>query len=198
MSTTELSAVSVTHVATGRLLTIADVDKLPTRLPSGDGDYELDNGKLVIVSPPGRRHSKVQTRIAAMLDRAEQDSHGEAFTEVGIVLWRSPDRLVGSDAAFVAKARRPVRETREGNLETIPDLVVEIRSKDDTLAELKDKAADYRKAGVQTVWLIDPVNRNAIVYEGAAAPTMLAENGVLSQPVLLGKHQVCLADLFKE
>jgi hypothetical protein len=49
MNTTDLSAAAITHVATGRLLTIADVEQLPTRLPSGDVDYELNNGRLVIV-----------------------------------------------------------------------------------------------------------------------------------------------------
>jgi Uma2 family endonuclease len=198
MSTTDLSAVPVTHVATGRLLTIADVEELPTRLPSGDVDYELNNGRLVIVSPPGRRHSKVQNRISLLLALAEEDGLGEAFTEVGIVLWRTPDRLVGADAAFITSARRPVRETKEGYLETIPDLVVEIRSKDDTVTELRDKAADYLKAGVQVVWLIDPINRNAIVYEGTATPTTLDEGAVLANADLLGQHQVRLADLFKD
>ena len=189
MSTTDLSAVPITHVATGRLLTIADVEELPTRLPSGDVDYELNDGRLVIVSPPGRQHSKVQTRISVLLARAEDDGLGEAFTEVGIVLWRSPDRLVGADAAFVTSGRRPVRETKEGYLETIPDLVVEIRSKDDTVAELKDKAADYLKAGVQVVWLVDPINRNATVYEGTATQTRLDENAILSKADLLGQHR---------
>jgi Uma2 family endonuclease len=198
MSTTEIPTPADVAVATVRLFTIADVEKLPTSLPSGDVDYELDNGRLVIVSPPGRRHSKAQTRIVGMLGRAEQDGLGEAFTEVGIVLWRNPDRLVGADAAFVSQARRPVRETKEGYLETIPDLTVEIRSKDDTLAKLKDKAADYLKAGVQTVWLIDPISHNAIVYERTASPVTLEQTGTLTKPELLGKHQLPLADVFKD
>jgi Uma2 family endonuclease len=133
-----------------------------------------------------------------MFDRAEQDGLGEAFTEVGIVLSRNPDRLVGADAAFVGNSRRPVRETKEGYLETIPDLVVEIRSKDNTLDELNDKAADYLKAGVLTVWLIDPANRNAIVYEGTAMPATLSDNAELSKADLLGQHRVRLVDLFKD
>jgi Uma2 family endonuclease len=197
MSTTDLSTTPVTHVAVGRLLTIADVQKLPTNLPSGDVDYELNNGRLVIVSPPGRKHSKAHTRIVGFLDQAELAGHGEAFTEVGIVLWRDPDRLVGADAAFIARDRCPPRETKEGYLETIPDLVVEIRSKDDTTAELKAKAADYLKAGVKTVWLIDPIKRNATVYDEQAEARTVNDDGVLENPRLFGDRRVQLADILK-
>jgi Uma2 family endonuclease len=170
MSTTEMPLAPAKHVATGRILTIADVECLPTGLPSGEVDYELDNGRLVIVSPPGRKHGSVQTRVATFLGLAEEAGLGEAFTETGIVLWRDPDRLVGADNAFIVRDRCPVRETREGYLETIPDLVVEIRSKDDVLTELNRKVADYLKAGVRVVWLIDPIVGNAIVHR-ADQPT---------------------------
>ena len=112
MSTIGMPLAPAKHIATGRILTIADVACLPTRLPSGEVDYELDNGRLVIVSPPGRRHGSVQCRISAFLVGAEDAGLGEAFTEIGIVLWRDPDRLVGADAACVVRNRCPVRETR--------------------------------------------------------------------------------------
>ena len=37
----------------------------------------------------------------------------------------------------------PIRESREGYLETIPELVVEIRSKNDSSAEINQKIAEY-------------------------------------------------------
>ena len=185
------------HVATGRILTIADVVCLPTRLPSGEVDYELDNGRLVIVSPPGRRHGNVHSRVATFLGLAEEEGLGEAFIEIGIVLWRDPDRLVGADAAFVVRDRCPVRETREGYLETIPDLVVEIRSKDDTVAELNRKAADYLKAGVRVVWLIDPIVNNAIVHRRDQPPQMVPSDGVLADRDILGERELRLEKVLK-
>jgi Uma2 family endonuclease len=198
MSTLELPSTTGAEAANGRLFTIADVQKLPTSLPSGDVDYELDNGRLVIVSPPGRKHSKAQNRISAFLSRAEDAGLGEAFTEIGIVLWRDPDRLVGADAAFVARDKCPPRETQEGYLETIPDLVVEIRSKDDTVAELKRKANDYVKAGVTIVWLVDPIASNATVFRAKSEPVVLAHDGVLAEPDILPGFELRLADLFKD
>ena len=47
-----------------------------------------------------------------------------------------------------------------------PTLAVEIRSKDQTRAELQRKCELWRTAGVETCWLIDPVSRTAEVFEG--------------------------------
>ncbi len=63
----------------------------------------------------------------------------KARTEVGIVLWRNPDRVVGADVVFVAKKSLPIQRTKEGYLETIPELVVEIRSKNDSLKYVERK-----------------------------------------------------------
>lgn len=197
MSTTDILTTPTTHISTGRLLTIADVESLPTRLPTGDVDYELNNGRLVIVSPPGRKHGKVQMRLGAFFDMLENAGLGEGFVETGVVLWRDPDRLVGADAAFITRQRCPVRETKEGYLETIPDLIVEIRSKDDTLNELKEKAADYLKAGVHVAWVIDPILRNATVYQRDRSPQTVAEDGTLAEPSILGNHELPLANLLR-
>jgi Uma2 family endonuclease len=197
MSIADTTHPPASEVVTGRLFTIADVECLPKSLPSGDVDYELNNGRLIIVSPPGRRHGKVQNRISAFLSPIEDAGLGEAFTEVGIVLWRDPDTLIGADAAFVARDRCPVRETKEGYLETIPNLAIEIRSKNDSLAELKDKAADYLKAGVDVVWVIDSIVNNAIVYRRNQTPLIIPGDGFLAEPTILGQHELRLAHLFR-
>jgi Uma2 family endonuclease len=196
-STIEIPSAPAKHVATGRILTIADMECLPTRLPSGEVDYELDNGRLVIVSPPGRKHGSVHSRISAFLNGAEEAGLGEAFTVIGIVLWLDLDRLVGADAAFVERDRCPVRETQEGYLETIPGLVVEIRSKDDTVAELNRKAADYLKAGVRVVWLIDPIINNAIVHRPDQPPQTVPGDGVLAHRDILGERELRLEKVLK-
>jgi Uma2 family endonuclease len=198
MSISELPPIAETTADVVRLFTIADVDALPTSLPSGDVDYELHEGRLIVVSPPGKRHGKVQMRIGALFDAAENAGLGEGFVETGVVLGRDPDSLVGADAAFVSKAHCPARDSREGYLETIPDLVVEIRSRDNTMAELKRKAALYLNAGVRVVWLIDPFARNAIIYRGTSEPVTLKEDAALGDSEILPGHERRLADLLKD
>jgi Uma2 family endonuclease len=47
-----------------------------------------------------------------------------------------------------------------------PTLAVEIRSPDQTLAELRRKCEFLRATGVECCWLIDPLSRTAEIYEG--------------------------------
>ncbi|MEK6257918.1 MAG: Uma2 family endonuclease [Planctomycetota bacterium] len=185
-------------VPSRRLLTCADVVALPESLPTGDVRYELDNGRLVIMAPPGDLHGAIQLNIGYELKRqGELAGHGKARTEVGIVLWRDPDRLVGADAAFVAKSSLPLKVTSEGYLETIPDLVVEIRSRNDTVAELMAKADDYVSAGVRVVWLIDPMSRTVLEYRGSSEPQRLGENDLLDAGDIIPGFRLLVADVLQ-
>ena len=180
-----------------RPLTIADVAALPTELPSGTVDYELDNGRIVVMAPPSDRHGSVQVRIGAeLLIQGEKRGHGEARSEVGIILWRDPDRLVGADAAFIAGASLPVRCSSEGYLETIPDLVVEVRSKNETSAKISRKIQDYLKAGVRVVWLIEPEQRTVAVHRAARPVETFGEADTLRAEDVIPGFSVSVADLF--
>src|SRR5262245_31756363 len=114
-----------------RLLTIADVAALPDELPTGSVRYELNNGELLIMPPAADDHGVCESNVVTELKiQGERRGHGQVRSgDSGLILWRNPDRLVGIDAGFVAKNSLPVRRSREGYLETIPDLIVEIRSK---------------------------------------------------------------------
>jgi hypothetical protein len=45
--------------ATEHRLTAADLAALPTDLPSGSVKYELDDGRLVPMSPPGNQRPRL-------------------------------------------------------------------------------------------------------------------------------------------
>jgi Uma2 family endonuclease len=47
-----------------------------------------------------------------------------------------------------------------------PTLAVEVRSKDQTLAELRRKCRFFLSTGVEACWLIDPYARKAEIFEG--------------------------------
>src|SRR5262245_47110952 len=112
-----------------RRFTIADVAVLPSELPSGPARYELDNGRLVVFPAHTSNHASVSCIISAhLMFQGHYRGHGKARGSVGIVLWRNPDRLVVPDAAFITNASLPVRRSPEDYLETIPELIVEVRS----------------------------------------------------------------------
>ncbi len=183
-----------------RLFTAADLEALPTELPSGPIDYELDNGRLVfIMVPPGDLHGAVQSNIATELKvQGERRGHGKARTEVGILLWRNPDRLVGADVAFVANKSLPIRRTNEGYLETIPELVVEIPSKNDSRTYVQRKVQHYLKAGVEVVWIADWSSMTVTAHTATGEPIVYGESDALQLLELIPGFSMSVADVFRE
>ena len=153
-----------------RLLTAVDLAALPSELPSGSVRYELDNGRLVIMPPTGYTHGQLEVRLgSALLIQGEWRGFGKACCgEVGVILWRNPDRVVGVDAAFIAAASLPLRRSAEGYLETIPDLIAEVVSKNDPPANIEKKVQDYLKAGVRLAWVADPSTKTRFIRSKGA------------------------------
>lgn len=179
-----------------RLLTAADLAELPSELPSGTVRYELDDGRLVVMAPPGDEHGAVELAIAAALRVQGQDrGHGKARCgEVGIVLRRNPDRVVGADAVFIASGSLPLRLSPEGYLETIPDLVVEVVSKGDTQPRLRRKVAEYLAAGVRMVWVADPGRRWVTVHRPGREPEVLGEDQELTAEEIIPGFRLSVRD----
>jgi Uma2 family endonuclease len=182
-----------------RLLTAADLAALPAELPSGPVLYELDNGRLIIMAPPGDIHGCVEANCVGEF-RAQGQKRGLGKVrsgEVGIVLWRNPDRVVGADAVFIANASLPVRRSPEGYLETIPDLVLEIMSKNDTWAAVRKKVEDYLKAGVRVVWVADPNSRSVTAFRPGHEAVYL-EKDVLTVEDIIPGFQMTVVEVFEE
>ncbi len=160
-------------------LTAADLALLPPELSGGAVRYELHQGRLIIMPPPGDFHSVVTGNLGhALKTQGEMRGHGRARpNEFGLLLG---DSVYGPDAGFVTNARLPIRRSTEGYMLTIPDLIAEVRSKNDTLAYMARKAATYLAAGVRLVWVIDPVGRRVFAYRAGQAAVEIAEDGELT------------------
>jgi Uma2 family endonuclease len=181
----------------GRLFTAADLAVMPTHLPSGDVDFELDKGRLILMVPPGQLHSEIHNCLSsALFVQGRKPGHGRAFTEVGIVLSISPDTVVDADAAFVTKARCPVRESPEGYLETIPDLVIEIRSRNDTIPEIEAKVAAYLAVGVRVVWVVDPSVKKVVAHRPDSVPQIYGESDTLTVDDVIPDFRLEVTDVF--
>jgi len=126
-------------------------------------------------------------KIGRYLDtNAEELGLGEGWVEVGIALRRDPDRVVGADAAFVLAQSLPTRRSVGGYLETIPEIVVEIRSKNDTTPEVLAKRDEYFGAGVRVVWVLDPDDRTVTVHAPPAVPVEFGPSDTLTSLLLPG------------
>lgn len=92
------------------------------------------------------------------------------------------------DAAWVARERwEALSATEQERFPPLaPDFVMELRSRTDALGDLEAKMEEYRASGVRLGWLINPQDREVVIYrlgesgvERRSMPTVLAGDPVL-------------------
>jgi Uma2 family endonuclease len=184
---------------TTRLLTAADLAALPSDLPSGPTRYELWEGVLEIMSPPIHDHARVENAFAAVLRvYGEWPGHGEAGSGEGaILLRRDPDTVVGADAYFHTKDQLPISRTREGYVETIPAIVAEVKSKNDSWNKINRKVAAYLEAGVRLVWVADYKRKVIKVHRPDQPPVELGIGDTLTAEGIIPGFAVPVAEFFR-
>ena len=151
------------------------------------------------MSPPAARHGNLQAYFSGeLLLQGQKKGHGKVYTEAGIVLARKPDHVLGPDVAFVSSGSLPAQISSEGFLETIPELVVEIRSKNDAAAEIADKVADYLTAGVRLVWIVEPTTEIVSEHRPGQPPQSLGKSDTLRCDDIIPGFRLSVAELFRE
>jgi Uma2 family endonuclease len=170
------------EIAERRLWTIADLAALPEDLPTGHALYELWDGELVLMAPPGDLHGSVEARLITVLTvHGEWEGHGRVSGgEVGVVMSVAPDTVFGVDAVFLTRDQLPARHSPEGYLVTIPALVAEVLSKNDTRPKVAARVDRYLAAGVRLVWIADRKRRTVTAYRPGEAAVVLGEDDVLT------------------
>ncbi len=150
--------------------------------------------------PPGNTHGAVEGNlITALKTQGEFRGLGKARSgDVGIVLARGPDHVYGADAVFIANRSLPIRESKEGYLETIPDLVVEVRSKNDPQPAIQRKVDDYLAAGVSVVWVPDPAARTVTEYRKDTEPRVYLEDDALTVEDVIPGFRLSVRDALQE
>ena len=104
--------------------------------------------------------------------------------------FRLPNGAVRApDAAWVRRSRPDALddEAKERFLPLCPDFVIELQSPSEELRLIREKMEEYQANGARLGWLIDPMTRHVVVYEGDAPPSELVNPAELSaEPVLPG------------
>lgn len=147
------------------------------------------------MTPPGDIHGRKQGKAIVILsNHAEDKGLGEYRGEVMVILRRNPDRAVAPDAMFLTTDQFPVKHSKEGYLETIPKLVVEVKSKNDSWPEIESKVNEYLSAGVELVWALDTPTKSIRAYSSTGIQVFAATDTVTA-PFLPG-FAVPVADFF--
>jgi Uma2 family endonuclease len=150
------------------------------RIPNDDYHYELVEGRVVRMSPPGSRHGVLATRVVVLLSQyIEPRRLGAVMTPAGFKIATRPDTVREPDIAFVHQDRIPETGIPDGFWPGPPDLAVEIRSPGDRRSKVQAKVEDYLARGVRLVWVLDPKKKTVTTFEPDASPLTLHADDVL-------------------
>ena len=137
-----------------------------------NGKAEIVHGEIVCMSPTGGKPGRTGGKIYIRLDAYErQTGRGYAFPDnVGFMVNLPNRHSFSPDAAFY---RGEVID--EDFLPGAPIFAVEVRSKNDYGAQaeiaIREKIADYFRAGTQVVWDVDVLRDKLIRVYRAEEPT---------------------------
>jgi Uma2 family endonuclease len=127
--------------------------------------YEIVDGVVIELPAPSVGHQRVVRRLLCLLeDFVSSRNLGEIFPEpLDVVVQRNPIRTRQPDLLFVRAENVPNLDKQQQRPEFAPDLVIEVFSPSDSLAELLKKLNDYHRIGVKEVWLVNPLTRTVEV-----------------------------------
>ena len=134
--------------------------------------YELVEGRVVRMPPPGPDHGHPEWSIAHPLG-AYVETHGLGAIYVGEAGWdltrrgERKDTILASDVAMVRAERLPLPAPRRGKTyrPLTPDLVVEIALPTQYRPDLAGKARRWLDRGVRMVWVIWPDRRELDIWK---------------------------------
>ncbi|HEX9199122.1 MAG TPA: Uma2 family endonuclease [Acidobacteriaceae bacterium] len=150
-------------------------------------DREFVDGRIVERNWADKRHSITQRHLILvfMLKRAEWrvEVFPELRTQTAARKFRVPDVLVMKAGQHFDR------------YVTVPPLIaIEILSPEDRLQVMREKAADYRRFGVEHIWIIDPQARIGYQYTAAGLEQVRTSELAVSETPI----RVPLDELFAE
>lgn len=160
--------------------TLMTADEL-FKMPADGYRYELIEGELRKMSPGGGKHGAAIGRFTSYFGYyIHENDLGTVYgAETGYKIKTNPDTVIAPDVSFISKERLPESEIPDGYLTTVPELVVEVISPNDSKKEVEEKVQTWLDFGVSVVILINPKKRVVTVYRSFTSFITLQENDML-------------------
>ena len=170
-------------------LTIEDFEKLPHELAH---NHELIDGALIDVSGNTPKHNILRDLLGDILrSSARQKQLGQIIAEQE---YDFNGDAHGPDVSFISHSKLHLLDMNRRVQPFVPDLAIEVVSKNDTFYDVLKKAKKYRACGTKEVWVLSLETREAIRYSGEQS-VLLDENAELSSEQIPG-FSIRLGDLF--
>ncbi|NEO36694.1 MAG: Uma2 family endonuclease [Moorea sp. SIOASIH] len=161
------------------------------QLATANRDLRLERtaeGKLIVNPPTGWETGKRNLSITRQLGNwyEENPEKGEAFdSSTGFELPNGSNR--SPDSSWVSRDRWDAltEEQKQTFPKICPDFVIELRSKSDSLKELRAKMQEYIDNGLRLGWLIDPQNQRVEIYRSGQKTEIIDNPKELSGEAVL-------------
>lgn len=181
-------------VATSQLMTVEELE----RTGGPEGRWELINGELVAMAAAGGEHGRISSTINTFLGpfvRAEGLGCLYA-SDTGFVLSESPPTVRQPDLGFIRTERLPDELAEVGFLRIPPDLVLEVISPSDRIAEVLTKVGQWLAFGVPLVWLVASRARTVTVYRPDREPRTLTIDQMLDGEDIVPGFKLPVREIF--
>jgi Uma2 family endonuclease len=169
-------------------------------MPDDGYRYDLIDGELRKMSPPGGAHGFVAMEVAMRLaDHVRRHQLGQVFAaETGFRIRRNPDTVLAPDVSFVRKERIAAHGITDEYFPEAPALVVEVVSPGDTAEEVDDKIQRWFAAGVELGWVVYPKRHTVTVYRGLDDIRVLKTDDMLDGGSVVPGFSCRVGDLFAD
>jgi Uma2 family endonuclease len=173
-----------------QMISVADFD----RLEENEFRYELDEGELVEMTRPRRRHAEIETELVFQLRLYLRSNPIGKVYGADILYVLAPRVKRAPDVSLISNARLAGQSPDE-EIQGAPELCIEILSPNDSASSLRRKISQYFAAGAIAVWVIDPENRTAEIWNTVAGAHVISAEQTLEAPALLPGFALRLADV---
>lgn len=173
-------------------LTIKDLEKLQAEYP--DYRMELVDGNIIVMSLSGYESGEVISEFTTqLLNWVKPRKLGRVNgSNAGFILPNSDIR--NPDVSFVLAER--LRKSPLRFAELSPDLIVQVKSFNNTLNFLRKKIEDFLGLGTRIGILINPEKHIVAVYRLGQDVVILGDGDVLTIPDLLPGWELIISDLW--
>lgn len=168
-------------------------------LPGNGQPTELVRGVLVEMNMPNPRHGEICALVARIIgNHADEKQLGRVVSnDSGVITQRNPDTVRGADVAFYSYEDIPRGPLPQKYLDTPPRLIFEILSPSDRWADVLQKVAEYLKAGVRLVCVLDPEEEKAFLHFPDKPVKIVETDGELVLEEVLPGFKVLVRRIFE-